>query len=98
METPGVRKEYRLTFANTLHPHKLSRTATWYAPNGQVHNQIDFKRFTKSPRIRFEKLKDTKTAEVFQAKVGRIFAALCILDSDIDTLATSLKGGATRNS
>ena len=30
---------------------------------------------------------------MFQAKVGRIFAALCILDSDIDTLATSLKGG-----
>ena len=33
---------YRLTLANTLHPDKLSRTATWYAPNGQVHNQIDF--------------------------------------------------------
>ena len=26
----------------TLHPQKLSRTATWHAPNGQVHNQIDF--------------------------------------------------------
>ena len=48
--------------------------------------------------MRFEKLKDSKTAEVFQAKVGGKFAALCILDSDIDTLATSLKGGATRNS
>ena len=23
-------------------PHKLSRTATWHAPNGQVHNKIDF--------------------------------------------------------
>ena len=85
----------------TLHPQKLSRTATWHAPNGQVHNQIDFiltprhfkscinkantrsfpgadigsdhdlvlttiklkpktKRFTKSPRKRFEKLKDPK--------------------------------------
>ena len=35
-------KSHRLALANTLHPHKLSRTATWYAPNGQVHNQINF--------------------------------------------------------
>ena len=49
------------------------------------------KRFTKSPRIQFEKLKDLKAAEVFQAEVGRKFAALCILDSDIDTLANRLK-------
>ena len=34
-------KSRRLTFANTLHPHKLSRTATWHVPNGQIHNQID---------------------------------------------------------
>ena len=34
-----------------------------------------------------------KTTEVFQAKVGGKFAALCILDSDIDTLANSLKEG-----
>ena len=40
-----------------------------------------------------EKLKDPKTAEVFNAKVGEKFAALCILDSDIDTLANSLKEG-----
>jgi exonuclease III len=33
---------HRLTLANTLHPHKLSRTTTWHAPNGQVHNQIDY--------------------------------------------------------
>ena len=34
--------------------------------------KLKTKRFTKSPRIRFglEKLKDTKIAEVFQAKVG----------------------------
>ena len=32
---------HRLTLVNTLHPHKLSRTASWYAPNGQVHNQVD---------------------------------------------------------
>ena len=41
METPRVRKEHRLTLANTLHPHKLSRTTTWHASDGQDHNQID---------------------------------------------------------
>ena len=51
------------------------------------------KRFTKSPRIQFEKLKVPKTVEVFQAKVDGKFAALCILDSEIDTLANSLKEG-----
>ena len=55
--------------------------------------KLKTKRFTKSPRIRLEKLKDPKTAEVFNAKVGEKFAALCILDSDIDTLANSLKEG-----
>ena len=51
------------------------------------------KRFKKSPRTRFdlEKLKDPKIAEVFQAKIGAKFAALCVLDSDVDTLANSLK-------
>ena len=34
-------KSHRLTLANTLLPHKLSRTATWHAPNGPIHNQID---------------------------------------------------------
>ena len=33
---------HRLILANTRHPYKLSWTATWHAPNGQVHNQIDF--------------------------------------------------------
>lgn len=33
---------HRLTLANTLHPHKASRTHTWHSPNGQVHNQIDY--------------------------------------------------------
>ena len=53
------------------------------------------KRFTKSPRIPFdpEKLKDPKIADVFQVKVGGKFAALCVLDSDVDTLANSLKEG-----
>ena len=35
-------RSYRLTIASTLYPHRLSRTATWHAPNGQVQNQIDF--------------------------------------------------------
>ena len=39
METKFA-KSNRLALANTLHPHKLFRTATWYAPHGQVHNQI----------------------------------------------------------
>ena len=33
---------HRLTLANTLFPHKSSRRKTWHAPNGLVHNQIDF--------------------------------------------------------
>ena len=53
------------------------------------------KRFRKSARIRFvkEKLTDPKTAEVFQAKVGGKFAALYILDSNVDTITNSLKEG-----
>ena len=35
-------KSHRLTLANIPHTHKLPRTATWHAPNGQVHNHIDF--------------------------------------------------------
>ena len=48
--------------------------------------------FTKSPCIRFdlEKLKSPKIAVVFQAEIGGIFAALCVLDSDVDTLSNSL--------
>ena len=49
----------------------------------------------ESPHIRFElkKLKDPKIEEVFQARVGGKFAALYVLDSDVDTLANSLKEG-----
>ena len=51
------------------------------------------KHFTKSLRVLFdlEKLKDSNIAELFRAKVGGKFAALCVLDSDVDTLANSLK-------
>ena len=41
--------------------------------------------------MRFEKLQDSKTAEVVQAKVGGKFAALYKLDSSTDTLANRLK-------
>ena len=37
--------------------------------------------------------KDPKIAEVFQTKVGGKFAALCVFDSDIDTLANRLREG-----
>ena len=52
--------------------------------------KLKTKRFTKSPRIRFdlEKLKVPKIAEVLQAKVGGMFAFLW---SDVYTLANSLK-------
>ena len=55
--------------------------------------KLKTKLFANSSRIRFdlEKLKDPKIAEVFQAKVGRKLAALCVLESDVDTLANSLK-------
>ena len=56
--------------------------------------KLKTKCFKKSPHIRFEqeKLKDMKIMEVFQARVGGKFAALYVLDSDVDTLANSLKG------
>ena len=49
--------------------------------------------FMKSSRNRFnlERLKDPKIADVFQAKIGGKFAALCILDNDVDTLVNGLK-------
>ena len=58
------------------------------------------KRFTKSLRIRFdlEELKHPKMAEVFQAEIDEQFAAVCFLDSTVDTLANSLKKIATFSS
>ena len=59
--------------------------------------KLQTKRFRKSPRIRFdlEKLKDPKIVGVFQARVNGKFAAICVLDSDVDTLANSIKKRAT---
>ena len=58
-----------------------------------IKMNLKTKRFTKSPRIRFdlEELKHPKIAEVLQAKVDGQFAAVCLLDSNVDTLANSLK-------
>ena len=54
--------------------------------------KLKAKRQPKSPRIRFDldKLKDPEVAEVFQAQVGGKFAALNLLDSDVDTLANNI--------
>ena len=59
----------------------------------RVKLKLKTKRFTESPCIQFDlaKLNDPKMAEVFQANVGAKFTALCVLDSDVDTLANSLK-------
>ena len=55
--------------------------------------KLKTKYFMNSPRIWFdlEKHKDPKIAEVFQAKVGGKFAAHCVFDSSVDSLANSLK-------
>ena len=97
-------KSHPLTLTDSLHPHKLSRAATWHNPDGQVHHHYTFidliltakrfkrsinkanerpfpdadigsthdlalttiklklktKRFTKSPRIRFDLEKQNK--------------------------------------
>ena len=41
IETLEFAKSHRLTLANTCLTHKLPRTATWNASNGQVYNKID---------------------------------------------------------
>ena len=55
--------------------------------------KLKVRRGPKNPRIRFdlEKLKDPEVAEAFQAQVGGKFAALNILDSNVDTLANDIK-------
>ena len=53
--------------------------------------KLKTKRFTLHIRFDPEKLKDPKIAEEFQAKVGGKFAALCVLDIDVGTVANGLK-------
>jgi len=133
-------KKHRLTLANTLHPQKPSRKATWHHPSGNYHNQIDFilmpqrfkssinkaktrtypgadigsdhdlvlasfklklkcQRKTPSSRLRFdiEKLKDQTVADVFQAEVGGRFAALNLIDCDIDDIAGNIADVLTQS-
>ena len=33
-------EKHQLVIANTLYPHKDSRTTTWHSPDGNTHNQI----------------------------------------------------------
>ncbi|XP_076443965.1 uncharacterized protein LOC143282251 [Babylonia areolata] len=55
--------------------------------------KLKCKRCPRNPRIRFdlEKLKDPEIADVFQAQVGRKFAALNLMDIDVDTLSNNIK-------
>ncbi|XP_076452247.1 uncharacterized protein LOC143287892 [Babylonia areolata] len=55
--------------------------------------KLKCKRCPRNPRIRFdlEKLKDPEIADVFQAQVGGKFAALNLMDIDVDTLADNIK-------
>ena len=55
--------------------------------------KLSARRKSKLPRIRFdlEKLKDPAVAKVFQACIGGKFAALNLIDSDVDTMASEVK-------
>ena len=35
-------EKHQLVIANTLYPHKDSRTTTWHSPDGKTHTQIDY--------------------------------------------------------
>ena len=35
-------EKHQLVIANTLYPHKDTRTTTWHSPDGKTHNQIDY--------------------------------------------------------
>ena len=115
-------RSHRLTLANTLHPHKTSRSTTWHSPDGTVHNQIDYilapqrfkssinkaktrtfpgadigsdhdlvlgsfkikllkKKIEQNTRLRFDldKLKDPKSAQIFESQLGDNFAALNLI-------------------
>ena len=71
-------KSHRLTLANTLHPHKPSRTTTWHSPNGLVHNQIDF---ILTPQRFKSSINKAKTRTFPGADVG----------SDHDLVMTTIK-------
>ena len=58
-----------------------------------VRLKLKTKRCPRSPRIRFdlEKLNDPNVATIFKAQVGGKFAALNLVDGDVDTLASNIK-------
>ena len=71
---------------------KLPSSRQWKRP-WTVHDDLqvtsrEIKKKQCNTRIRFdlEKLKDPEVAEIFQAKIVGTFAALSILDSDMDML------------
>ena len=71
-------KSHRLALASALHPHKLPKTATWHAPNGQVHNQIDF----------------TRTPHPFKSRIDEVNAKSfpgADIGSDHDLVLTTIK-------
>ncbi|GFR71232.1 endonuclease-reverse transcriptase [Elysia marginata] len=54
---------------------------------------LNSKRKAKNPRLHFylKKLKDPNISETFRAQIGGKFAALTLIDNDVDTMANSLK-------
>ncbi|GFR67355.1 post-GPI attachment to proteins factor 3-like [Elysia marginata] len=55
--------------------------------------KLNSKGKAKSPRLHFdlEKLKDPNISETCRAQIGGKFAALTLIDNDVDTMANSLK-------
>ncbi|GFR71095.1 endonuclease exonuclease phosphatase domain containing protein [Elysia marginata] len=55
--------------------------------------KLNSKRKAKSPRLNFdfEKLKGPNIFETFRAQIGGKFAALTLIDNDVDTMANSVK-------
>ena len=66
-------KSHRLTLANTLLPHEVTRTAIWHAPNGQVHNQMDFILTSQHFKSSIK-----KTMSFPDADIGRKIMTLCL--------------------
>ena len=106
--TPNARVHNQIDFILTLQCFKssINEANTRSFPGADTGSDHDLvlttiklkpktKPFTKSPSVRLdpEKLNDPKIMELFQANVGGKFAALCVFDSDVDTLANNLKEG-----
>ena len=71
----------------------LSQVPTWAEIMTSAYNhQVEAKNQALPVSIRFD-LEKLRISEVLQTKVGGKFLALCVLDSDVDTLANNLKEG-----